>query len=331
LILKGWVNKINSDANIQSTNFLLDTAVEKSETIWMDGKLIPWHEANVHVLTHTLHYGLGVFEGIRCYQTHDKRSVIFRLPEHVDRLFGSAKIMGIDIPYSREEITGSNLKVVTVNKLEECYIRPIVFLGSNKMGLNPAGVDVHVAIAAWPWGTYLGEDGLNKGIRVRISSFTRHHINISMTKAKTCGYYVNSIMAKAEAVRDGYDEAILLDNQGCVSEGSGENIFIYSKGILKTPSLFCSNLDGITRDSVIEICKTLKIELQETVITRDELYIADEVFLTGTAAEVTPVREIDGRPIGNGKKGNITNLIQKTFFETVRGKNPDFEKWLTPV
>ena len=225
----------------------------------MDGKLVPWHEANVHVLTHTLHYGLGVFEGIRCYQTHDKKSVIFRLPEHVDRLFSSAKIMRLEIPYSKEEITENILMVVSANKLEECYIRPIVFLGSNKMGLNPTGVDVRVAIAAWPWGTYLGEDGLNKGIRVKVSSFTRHHINISMTKAKTCGYYVNSILAKAEAVQDGYDEAILLDNQGYVSEGSGENIFVYSKGKLRTPSLFCATLEGITRNSAIEICKSIDI------------------------------------------------------------------------
>jgi len=305
--------------------------MEKSEKIWMDGQLLPWHEANVHVLTHTLHYGLGVFEGIRCYQTHDKRSVIFRLSEHVDRLFNSAKIMGLDIPYSRQEITDTILQLVVVNQLEECYIRPIVFLGSNKMGLNPTGVDVRVAIAAWPWGTYLGEDGLNQGIRVKISSFTRHHINISMTKAKTCGYYVNSILAKAEAVRDGYDEAILLDHQGYVSEGSGENIFIYSKGVLKTPALFCANLEGITRNSIMEICQFLKIELQETVITRDELYIADEVFLTGTAAEVAAVREIDGRVIGNGRKGKIADTIQRTFFDAVRGKNPAFKKWLTEV
>lgn len=305
--------------------------MEKSEKIWLDGKLVPWHEANVHVLTYTLHYGFGVFEGIRCYQTQNKRSAIFRLPEHVDRLFNSAKIIGIEIPYSRQEITDVILQVVTANKLVECYIRPIVFLGHNKMGLNPAGIDVRVAIAAWPWGAYLGEDSLNKGIRVRVSSFTRHHVNISMTKAKACGHYINSILAKTEAVRDGYDEAILLDSQGFVSEGSGENIFLYSKGTLKTPQLSCANLEGITRDSVMEICKHLKIKLEEKIITRDDLYIADEAFLSGTAAEVTPIREIDNRKIGNGKRGEITSLIQKTFFDAVRGVNPTFKKWLTEV
>ena len=261
----------------------------------MDGALVPWHEANVHVLTHTLHYGYGVFEGIRCYRTKNGKSAIFRLPEHVDRLFNSAKILGIEVPFSNEEITKAILEVVSINKLEECYIRPIVFLGDNKMGLNPDGVNVRVAIAAWPWGTYLGDDGLNKGIRVRTSSFTRHHVNISMTKAKACGYYINSIFAKAEAVRDGYDEAILLDPNGYVSEGSGENIFILYKGMLITPPLSSSCLDGITRDAVFDICKELNIPLKEETLTRDELYLADEIFLTGTAAEITPIREIDNR------------------------------------
>ncbi|MDH3256755.1 MAG: branched-chain amino acid transaminase, partial [Nitrospinota bacterium] len=259
----------------------------------MDGALVPWHEANVHVLTHTLHYGYGVFEGIRCYRTENGKSAIFRLTEHVQRLFNSAKILGIDIPFSPEEITQAILEVVKVNKLEECYIRPIVFLGDNKMGLNPEGVNVRVAIAAWPWGTYLGDDGLNTGIRVRTSSFTRHHVNISMTKAKACGYYINSIFAKAEAVRDGYDEAILLDPSGYVSEGSGENIFILYKNTLMTPPLSSSCLDGITRDAVFGICEELKIPLKEETLTRDELYLADEIFLTGTAAEITPIREID--------------------------------------
>ncbi|MDA0691448.1 MAG: branched-chain amino acid transaminase [Nitrospinae bacterium] len=305
--------------------------LEKSEIIWLDGKLVPWHEANVHVLTHTLHYGFGVFEGIRCYQTNKKKSVIFRLQEHVDRLFNSATILGIQIPYTKEDIFNTILDVVRKNRLDECYIRPIVFLGDNKMGLNPRGVDVRVAVAAWPWGAYLGEDGLNKGIRVRISSFNRHHVNISMTKAKACGYYINSIMAKAEAVQDGYDEAILLDTNGFVAEGSGENIFLLHKGTLSTPSLSCSNLDGITRDAVIEICKDMNIPLKERCITRDELYIADEIFLTGTAAEITPVREVDNRVIGSGKKGDVTDRIQKTFFDIVRGENPKFDKWLTEV
>ena len=229
----------------------------------MDGEMVPWHEANVHVLTHTLHYGLGVFEGIRCYNSQKNGSSIFRLQEHVDRLLHSAVILGIESPFSCREIKDAITQVVRENKLAECYIRPIIFLGHNKMGLNPSGVDVRCAIAAWPWGTYLGEDGLNKGIRVRVSSFTRHHINITMTKAKACGYYINSILAKAEAHLDGYDEGIMLDPNGYVSEGSGENIFIYLKGKLHTPALSCSNLDGITRDAVIEICKELGIGLEE--------------------------------------------------------------------
>ena len=305
--------------------------MEKSEKIWMDGKLVPWHEANVHVLTHTLHYGLGVFEGIRCYNSKENGSAIFRLQEHVDRLFQSAVILGIKVPFSNKEIHDAILQVVRENKLQECYIRPIVFLGDNKMGLNPIGVDVRCAIAAWPWGTYLGEDGLDKGIRVHVSSFTRHHVNITMTKAKACGYYINSILAKAEAHSNGYDEGILLDPGGFVAEGSGENIFIYSKGKLHTPSLSCSNLEGITRDAVIQICHELDIEIEERNITRDELYIAEEFFLTGTAAEITPVREIDNRVIGSEKKGPITDKIQQTFFEIARGSNADFRKWLTPV
>ena len=305
--------------------------MEKTEKIWLDGKFIPWHEANVHVLTHTLHYGLGVFEGVRCYQIKNKKSAIFRLHEHVDRLFNSAIVLGINIPFSQKEIFTAIQLVVRKNKLKECYIRPIVFLGDNQMGLNPNGVDVRVAIAAWPWGTYLGDEGLSRGIRVRISSFTRHHVNITMTRAKACGHYVNSILAKTEAVRDGYDEAILLDSQGYVSEGSGENIFLLSKGRLKTPALSCSNLEGITRDSVFDIAKHLKIEVEEGRVTRDELYIADEVFLTGTAAEITPVREIDNRTIGNGKRGKATTRIQKMFFEIVHGSHAKFKKWLSEV
>ena len=305
--------------------------MEKTEKIWLDGKFVPWQEANVHVLTHTLHYGLGVFEGVRCYQTKKKKSAIFRLHEHVVRLFNSAVVLGIEIPFSQKEIFTAIQLVVRKNKLKECYIRPIVFLGHNQMGLNPKGVDVRVAIAAWPWGTYLGDEGISRGIRVRISSFTRHHVNITMTRAKACGHYVNSILAKTEAVRDGYDEAILLDSQGYVSEGSGENIFLLSKGRLKTPALSCSNLEGITRDSVFDIAKHLKIEVEEGRVTRDELYIADEVFLTGTAAEITPVREIDNRTIGNGKRGKATTRIQKMFFEIVHGSHAKFKKWLSEV
>ena len=305
--------------------------MEKSKKIWLDGKFVPWREANVHVLTHTLHYGLGVFEGIRCYQIKKKKSAIFRLQEHVDRLFNSAIILGIDIPFSKKEIFTTMLQVVRENELDECYIRPIVFLGHNQMGLNPNGVDVRVAIAAWPWGAYLGDEGISQGIHARISSFTRHHVNITMTRAKACGYYVNSILAKAEAVRDGYDEAILLDPQGYVSEGSGENIFLLSKGRLKTPALSCSNLEGITRDSVFHIAQHLKIDVEEGCITRDELYIADEVFLTGTAAEITPIRKIDNRTISNGKRGKTTARIQKIFFEIVHGNHTKFKKWLTEV
>ena len=298
----------------------------------MDGTLVPWHEANVHVLTHTLHYGYGVFEGIRCYRTKNGKSAIFRLAEHVARLFNSAKILGIDIPFSPEEITQAILEVVSVNKLEECYIRPIVFLGDNKMGLNPDGVNVRVAIAAWPWGTYLGDDGLNKGIRVRTSSFSRHHVNISMTKAKACG--VLRELDPRETPKpfcDGYDEAILLDPNGYVSEGSGENIFILYKNTLMTPPLSSGCLDGITRDAVFDICSELNIPLKEETLTRDELYLADEIFLTGTAAEITPVREIDNRVIGNGAKGDTTDRIQKSFFDTVAGKSPKFKHWLTEV
>ena len=297
----------------------------------MGGALGPWHEANVHVLTHTLHYGYGVFEGLRCYRTENGKSAIFRLPEHVQRLFNSAKILGIVIPFSPEDITKAIIDVVKVNKLEECYIRPLVFLGDNKMGLNPEGVNVRVAIAAWPWGAYLGDDGLNQGIRVRTSSFTRHHVNISMTKAKACGYYINSIFAKVEAVHDGYDEAILLDPNGYVSEGSGENIFILYRGTLLTPPLSSGCLDGITRDAVFSICEELNIPLKEETLTRDVLYLADEIFLTGTAAEITPIREVDNRTIGTGTKGDTTNRIQKTYFDTVGGKNSKFKHWLTQV
>ena len=297
----------------------------------MDGSFVPWHEANVHVLTHTLHYGFGVFEGIRCYQTEDKRSAIFRLAEHVRRLFHSAKILGIEIPYNPEAIERAIIETVAVNKLEECYIRPIVFLGHNKMGLNPSGVDVRTAIAAWPWGAYLGDDGLNRGIRVRVASFTRHHVNVTLTKAKACGFYINSILAKVEAVRDGYDEGILLDPNGYVSEGSGENLFLYQNGALYTPPLASGCLDGITRDAVIQICGHLGIPVHEKMLTRDELYIAEELFLTGTAAEVTPVREVDHRVIGPGKKGPVTDRVQKAFFDCVRGKNPRFQHWLTEI
>jgi branched-chain amino acid aminotransferase len=320
----------NTEA-VKPTQLTQRNILEKSKFIWMDGALVDWDDAKIHVLTHTLHYGLGVFEGIRCYRTKKGDSAIFRLNEHMDRLFGSAKILGMDVPFTQEQLHEAVLTVVRENELEECYIRPIIFLGSNKMGLNPAGVDVRVSIAAWPWGAYLGDEGLDLGIRVRVSSFTRHHVNVTMTKAKACGYYINSILAKAEAIRDGYDEAILLEPSGLVSEGLGENIFLVKNGKINTPPLSCSNLAGITRDAVAQICKRSGYELTENAVTRDELYIADEIFLTGTAAEITPVREVDGRIIGAGKKGPVTDTIQKTYFEAAKGQIPEFDGWLTRI
>lgn len=295
----------------------------------MDGKLIDWDKAQVHVLTHTLHYGLGMFEGIRCYKT-DKGSAIFRLDEHVERLFASAHIFNIEIPYSRKEIRDAIIRTVTANKLIECYIRPLVYIGYGAMGLYPKGNPINVAIAAWPWGAYLGDDGIDKGIRIQVSSFTRHHVNSSMTRAKVCGYYVNSQIAKKEAIGGGYDEALLLDPEGYVSEGSGENIFIVRNGQLKTTPL-TTILEGITRDSIIKIAKDNKLTVIEERFTRDEIYIADEAFFTGTAAEVTPIREIDNRKIGIGRRGKITKKLQSIFFDIVKGKNRKYESWLTRI
>lgn len=293
----------------------------------MDGKLVGWDDARVHVLTHTLHYGLGAFEGIRCYKT-EKGSAIFRLDEHVDRLFASAAIFMLEIPFSKAEIKAAIIKTVKVNKLKECYIRPLVYIGYGAMGLYPKDNPVNVSIAAWPWGAYLGDEGLEKGIRVKVSSFARHHIGSTMTMAKVCGYYVNSQIAKKEAITGGFDEALLLDTDGYVSEGSGENIFIVRNNMLKTTPL-TSILEGITRDSVMQIAKDLKIPLSEKRFTRDEVYIADEAFFTGTAAEITPIRELDGRKIGIGRRGKITEKIQKTYFDIVKGKNKKYESWLT--
>ena len=295
----------------------------------MDGKLVDWEKAQVHVLTHTLHYGLGMFEGIRCYKT-DKGSAIFRLDEHVERLFASAHIFNIEVPYSRKEIRDAIIKTVTANKLKECYIRPLVYIGYGAMGLYPKGNPINVAIAAWPWGAYLGDDGIDKGIRIQVSSFTRHHVNSSMTRAKVCGYYVNSQIAKKEAISGGYDEAVLLDPEGYVSEGSGENIFIVRNGQIKTTPL-TTILEGITRDSIIKIARDNKIPVVEERFTRDEIYIADEAFFTGTAAEVTPVREIDNRKIGIGSRGKITKKLQSIFFDIVKGKNRKYESWLTRI
>lgn len=303
--------------------------LKKTEKIWMDGKLVNWDDAKVHVLTHSLHYGLGVFEGIRCYKT-EKGSAVFRLNEHVERLFQSAHIFALDIPFSRDEIRAAVIKTIKASRLRECYIRPIAFIGYGAMGVLPKGNPIQVAIAAWPWGAYLGDEGLEKGIRVKVSSFARHHVNVSMTRAKVCGYYVNSQMAKTEAIRCGCDEAMLLDPDGYVSEGSGENIFIVRNGELKTTPL-TSILEGITRDSIMEIARNNKIPVVEQRFTRDEVYIADEAFFTGTAAEVTPIREVDGRKIGEGKRGKITKKLQSIFFDIVKGRNKKYEAWLTRI
>jgi branched-chain amino acid aminotransferase len=301
--------------------------VQKVSKIWMDGKLIPWEEANVHILTHSLHYGLGVFEGIRCYLGHDGKSAVFRLREHVERLFDSAQIGDIKIPYSKREISEACKETLRVNRLKEGYIRPIVFIGEGVMGVYPGDNPIQVAIITWSWGAYLGEEALEKGIRVKVSSYTRHHVNVMMTKAKICGNYVNSVLAKREAMKMGYDEALMLDTEGYVSEASGENIFMVKNGVLKTTPL-TSILPGITRDSVIQIAKTRKITLLEERFTRDELYTAQEAFFTGTAAELTPIREVDDRTVGNGKPGPITRELQAAFFDIVKGKNPEYREWL---
>jgi branched-chain amino acid aminotransferase len=276
---------------------------------------------------HTLHYGLGLFEGIRCYKT-PRGPAIFRLPEHVSRLFEGAQIIGMQLPFTEEQITSAIKQTVHENALEECYIRPLVYVGYGKLGLNPLGIPIRVGIAAWPWGAYLGEEGLASGIRVRISSFTRHHPNIMMTKAKVVGNYANSQLAKVEAVQTGYDEALLLDPAGYVAEGSGENVFMVRHGVLKTPPLM-SILEGITRASVAELARVEGIPLREEPLSRDELYIADEMFFTGTAAEITPVREVDKRAIGAGKPGPLTKRLQRQFFDIVHGKDERFKEWLT--
>ncbi len=303
--------------------------VEESKKIWMDGKFVNWADANVHILTHTLHYGTGAFEGIRCYKTK-KGPAIFRLKEHVDRLFDSCRILNMEMPFSPAQITKAIKDSIKVNKLKECYIRPLVYLGYGEMGLYAKGNPVRVAIAVWPWGAYLGEDGIKNGIRVKVSSFTRLHVNVTMTKSKTCGDYVNSTLAKSEAVSCGYDEALILDTNGLVSEGTGQNIFIVRDGVLMTPPL-PSVLEGITRKSIIEMARKAKIEVRETNFTRDEVYIADEAFFTGTAAEVTPIREVDGRTIGSGKPGPISKKLQKQFFSIVKGETSAYKSWLTYV
>jgi len=304
--------------------------VEKVSKVWLDGKLVDWDNANVHIMTHTLHYGLGVFEGIRCYETHDGKSAIFRLREHIRRLFDSAKICTMPMPYTQDEMAEACIESVRANGLKACYLRPIAFLGDGAMGLGAVN-PTRVAIAVWHWGAYLGEEGLQRGIRAKVSSFTRPGVNMLMSKGKIVGHYVNSVLAKREALAAGYQEAILLDAMGRVSEASGENVWMIRDGVVYTPAMGSSILGGITRDSIIHVLKELDIPLVEREITRDELYIADEIFLCGTAAEVTPVREVDDRRVGEGARGPITKKVQDRFFEVVRGINPTKPEWLTFV
>jgi len=306
----------------------MSTSGVSGQTIWMDGALVPWDEARVHVLTHTLHYGLGVFEGIRSYRTADGRSAVFRLPEHVRRLFESAHINMLRVPFSRDEIADAILEILRANELAEGYIRPLVFVGHGAMGLNPADNPIRVAIVAYAWGKYLGEEGIERGIRARVSSFQRHAVNAKMTKGKTCGDYVNSILAKREALLDGFDEAIMLDGAGMVAEATGENLFLVREGEIRTPAL-PTVLDGITRATVIELARDKGMRVVERPISRDELYVADEIFLTGTAAEVTPIREVDRRQVGDGRRGPVTKALQDAFFQVVSGRSRKHEHWLT--
>ena len=298
--------------------------------IWFDGQLVPWREAQVHVLTHTLHYGMGVFEGVRAYHTDSQGTAIFRLEDHTNRLFNSAKIVGMQMPFDRKTLNEAQRQVVRANHLREGYIRPLAFLGSEGMGLRADGLRTHVAIAAWEWPSYMSPEALEQGIRIRTSSITRHHVNITMCKAKATGNYTNSMMALREALQDGYDEALLLDPEGYVAEGSGENIFVINRGVLYTPEL-TSCLDGITRDTVIQLAHECGYEVREKRITRDEIYIADEAFFTGTAAEVLPIRELDNRVIGAGARGPITARLQQLYFDAVRGRLAAHPQWLAPV
>lgn len=297
--------------------------------IWYDGKLVPWRDATTHVLSHSLHYGLAVFEGVRAYNTV-KGTAIFRLAEHTQRLLNSGKIYLMTIPYTKDELMQAQLEVVRANKLESCYLRPIAFYGSEKMGISTRGATVHVAVAAWPWGAYLGEEGLEKGIRVKTSSFARHHVNATMPRAKVASTYANSILANLEVTQEGYDEALLLDTQGFVAEGAGENLFVIKDGKIYEPEI-ASALTGITRDSVINVARDFGLEVQSKRLTRDDIYIADEAFFTGTAAEVTPIRELDNRVIGEGKRGPITEKIQARFFDIVNGRAPEYDHWLAYV
>lgn len=301
--------------------------MQKGKKIWMDGNLVDWDDANIHILTHTLHYGLGAFEGLRCYRCEDGRSAIFRLPEHTDRLFASSHIGMLKIPFTKEEINSAITETMKASGLSEGYIRPLVYLGDGSMGIYPKTNPVRVAIAVWAWGAYLGDEGIAHGIKVKVSSFCRNHVNAGMSKAKLVGNYTNSIFAKREAIDAGFDEALLLDTEGYISEGSGENIFIIKDGVLKTTPL-TSILQGITRDTVLRIAADKGIKTVEERFTRDELYTADEAFFTGTAAEITPIAQVDGRKIGKGKPGPESKEIQNTFFDIVKGRNKDYEGWL---
>jgi branched-chain amino acid aminotransferase len=303
--------------------------LQATEKIWMNGSFVKWDEANVHILTHSLHYGTAVFEGIRCYKT-DNGSAVFRLREHVNRLFDSAQICHMEMPFTREAVTDAILETIRVNRIEACYIRPLAYIGYGAMGIYPKENPISLSIAVWPWGSYLGEEGLKNGIRVKISSFTRPHVNATLVRSKTSANYANSLLAKREALRNGYDEAMLLDTDGYVAEGSGENVFIVKNGIIKTPPL-TAILEGITRDTVIRLAGVRGMKLREERFTRDELYIADEAFFTGTAAEITPIREVDNRTIGAGKPGPVTKELQAAFFEIVHGRDRIHADWLTPV
>jgi branched-chain amino acid aminotransferase len=305
--------------------------VDKVKKIWLDGNFVDWDAANVHVMTHSLHYGLAAFEGIRAYQRADGGTYVFRLREHVDRLFDSCKMCLLKPEYTREQVIRVCGEILRVNGMTEGYIRPMVYVGEGAMGIYAPNNPVRTAVIAWKWGAYLGEEALKSGIRTKISSFARHHINVSLAKAKMTGQYTNSVLAKREAKLGGYDEAILLDSNGYVSEGSGENIFVVRKGVIHTPDLSCSILEGITRDTVITLARELGMTVAEDRITRDQLWLADEVFLTGTAAEITPVREVDNRTIGEGTVGPITQKIQSRFFDVVRGSDSSHPEWLTKV
>ncbi len=307
----------------------MQTMADRDGVIWLDGEMVPWREAKTHVLTHTLHYGMGVFEGVRAYHA-EQGTAIFRLEEHTDRLFRSAHILGMPMPFDRDTLNAAQRDAVRENQLDSAYIRPMCFYGSEGMGIRADNLRVHCMVAAWEWGSYLGEDNMRNGIRIRVSSFTRHHVNITMCRAKANGNYMNSMLALQEAVSTGYDEALLLDAEGYVMEGSGENVFIVRDGVLYTPDL-TSALDGITRRTIMQLADEAGIEVVEKRITRDEVYIADEAFFTGTAAEVTPIREVDGRRIGSGTRGPITEHLQAKYFDVVHGRSPLHTEWLTKV